>query len=195
MTCSVAAIVLAAGQSKRMGAQNKLLADMGGRPMVSHIVDTVLASNTGSVMVVVGHDSEKIEAALSQQDVRFVQNPDYEAGLSASLCAGIAAVPGATDGALILLGDMPDVMPQTINSLCSAFDAGGGEKICIPVFEGKRGNPIVLPRWIFSEVAEVSGDKGARDLIAAHSQDIIEVTVDDSGVLRDVDQPEDLREN
>ena len=125
-TSSIAAVVLAAGQSRRMGQVNKLLAEIGGQAMVTRAVDAALASKSSSVYVIIGHEGDKIRTALLGRQVNFIDNPDYDAGLSSSLKRGIAALPDSVDGAVICLGDMPRVTATEINRLIDAFDPPSG---------------------------------------------------------------------
>ena len=188
----IGALILGAGQSRRMGAVNKLLADIDGLPMVARVADAVRASQASTVVVVTGHDPERVRAALSGRDVRFVHNPAYAEGLSTSLAAGLAAFGADVDGVLVCLGDMPDVTAAHIDRLIAAFDPAAGRAICVPTFKGKRGNPVLWDRRFFQEMASVSGDVGARHLIGDHESAVHEVAMPDSGVLRDLDTPEAL---
>ncbi len=188
----VAALVLAAGQSRRMGPVNKLLAEVDGRPMVAHAVDAALASAARPVVVVTGHEPERVRAALAGRDVTFAHNPLYVEGLSGSLRAGLDALPADIDGVVVLLGDMPSVATGHIDRLIAAFDPAGGKTICVPTFNGKRGNPVLWARRYFAEMREVAGDVGARHLIGAHADEICEVAMADTAVLEDLDTPEAL---
>lgn len=188
----VAALVLAAGRSSRMGATNKLMADVDGKPMVARTVDAVLASGAAGTWVITGHEAEMIERTLAGRAITLVRNPDYADGLSTSLRCGLAALPSDVDGVLVCLADMPLITSGDIDRLISAWDPDVGRLICVPTFAGKRGNPIVWPRALFSEMAAVTGDIGARNLLAEHAEDVHEVAVTGRGVLMDVDVPEAL---
>lgn len=188
----VAAVVLAAGRSSRMGGPNKLLAEVGGRPLVRIAVEEALASAARPVIVVTGHQRERVEAALAGLDVSFVHNPNFAEGLSASLKAGTAAVPPEGDGAIICLGDMPQVDAPLIDRLLTAFDPERGILIVVPTVDGRRGNPVVLSRRFFRELAALTGDVGARGLIAAHPEAVAEVAVSDGTAFTDVDTPDAL---
>jgi molybdenum cofactor cytidylyltransferase len=190
-TPRVAAIVLAAGRSTRMGPQNKLLAGIGGKPMVRHAVEAALASRARPVLVVTGHQNADVTAALSRLDVGLVPNPDYATGLASSLRTGIRAVPANCDGALILLGDMPRIAPEHLDRLLDAF-AAAPEAIVVPVHEGRQGNPILWPRRCFPVLTQLEGDAGAKRLIAAHREHVREVPMGTSAIFADVDTPEEL---
>jgi molybdenum cofactor cytidylyltransferase len=189
---SVAAIVLAAGQSSRMGTANKMLADIGGKPMLRRVVETALASRARPVLVIVGHEADEVRAALNGLDIMIVANPDYALGMSTSLAAGIRAVPPTCAGALVLLGDMPEVAAEHLDRLISAFTAAGPSTIIVPTHEGKRGNPLLWPAAYFSEILQLQGDVGARSLLAAHAAHVREVDLGTAAIFADVDTPEAL---
>jgi molybdenum cofactor cytidylyltransferase len=186
----VAAIVLAAGRSTRMGAENKLLADLGGRPMVRVVAEAALASRARPVLVVTGHQQGDVRTALAGLDLGFVANPDFAEGLSTSLKAGIAAVPAACDGALVLLGDMPRIEASHLDRLIEAFAPGA---IVVPVHEGRQGNPVLWPRSLFAEIMQLQGDAGAKGRIAAHRERVREVDVGTNAIFADVDTPDEMR--
>lgn len=185
----IAALVLAAGQSRRMGAANKLLARVDGVPMVQRAVMNAKAAQAQSVTVVLGHEADEVRALLADEGVTFVENPDYAQGLSTSLRAGLAALPGEWDAVLVLLGDMPRLRPEHINKLIAAFNPLEGRAICVPTYNGKRGNPVLFAREFAIEMATVAGDSGAKHLIGQHEDKVCEVAMADDGVLLDVDTP------
>jgi len=188
----IAAVVLAAGRSTRMGAINKLIAEIGGKPLVRIAAEQALASHASPVIVVTGHEREKVEAALAGLTVRFVHNPDYADGLGTSLKAGIAAVPKEADGAIVCLGDMPQVDATLIDKLLAAFDPERGALVVVPSIDGRRGNPVVWSRRFFNDLMAVQGDVGARHLIASYVEAVVEVPVKGEAALTDVDTPESL---
>jgi molybdenum cofactor cytidylyltransferase len=188
----VAAIILAGGQSTRMGGPNKLLAEIGGRTLVRIAAEEALASRARPVIVVTGHQRDRVEAAVEGLDVELVHNPDYADGLSTSLKAGIAAVPAGADGAVVCLGDMPQVRGLLIDRLIAAFDPERGALVVVPTIEGKRGNPVVWSRRFFLELMALDGDVGARHLIARYPEAVSEVPLTDTAALVDVDTPDAL---
>ncbi|MSO64867.1 MAG: 4-diphosphocytidyl-2C-methyl-D-erythritol kinase [Alphaproteobacteria bacterium] len=187
----IAAIVLAAGRSSRMGA-NKLLADIDGRPMVSHVVDAVAKSLAVSTVVVTGHEADRVRAALGHWAVSVVHNPDFAAGLSGSLRAGLTAVGDDIDGVVIALGDMPAIKPEHLDRLIAAFNPTEGRVICVPTSGGKRGNPVLWSRAYFDEMGRLAGDVGARQMIADHADQVCEVPLDDPAIFLDLDTPQAL---
>ena len=190
----VSAILLAAGQSRRMGTVNKLLADVHGATMVARVADEVLASKVTGVYVVTGHEDDQVREALVGRALEYAHNAAYEEGLSTSLRRGIEALPRDVDGAVVCLGDMPRVSPTVIDRLIEAFEQAPGDVICVPTFRGKRGNPVLWARRYFAYMQDLRGDVGARHLIGEFSDCVHEVPMDDDGVLTDVDTPEILEE-
>jgi molybdenum cofactor cytidylyltransferase len=189
---SVAGIVLAAGRSTRMGGPNKLLEEWNGQPIIRTTVENVLASSASPVLVVTGHQADSVRAALSGLSVTFVSNPDFAKGLSTSVRAGIAAVPAASDGAIICLGDMPGISTAIIDRLIAALEPSTGALAIMPTFGGERGNPIVWARRFFPDLLRLEGDAGARALLRAHAEGVVEVPVASDAVTFDVDTPEAL---
>ena len=188
----VAALVLAAGRSTRMGAVNKMLAEIGGKPLVRIAAEQAVASHAHPVIVVTGHEREKVEAALNGLPVRFVRNADYAEGLGTSLKAGIAAVPEEADAVVVCLGDMPQVDAALINRLIAAFDPERGALVVVPSIDGRRGNPVVWSRRFFHDLMAIQGDVGARHLIGNYTEAVVEVPVAGEAALTDVDTPESL---
>ena len=186
----IAAILLAAGRSTRMGGPNKLLAEIGGRPLVRITAEQALASRARPVIVVTGHQRDKVEAALKGLDVRTVHNPNFAEGLSTSVKTGLAAVPETADGAIVCLADMPQVTAPLIDKLVGAFDPERGALVVIPTIDGKRGNPVVWARRFFPELMGLDGDVGARHLIGRYPEAVAEVALTDTAALVDVDTPE-----
>jgi len=186
----IAAVVMAAGRSTRMGAVNKLIAEIGGKPLVRIAAEQVLASRAKPVIVVTGHERERVEAALAGLNVRLVHNPAYADGLGTSLKAGIAAVPAEADGAIICLGDMPQVDAGLIDKLIGAFDPERGALVVVPTIGGRRGNPVVWSRRFFHDLMAITGDIGARHLIGSYTEAVVEVPVAGEAALTDVDTPE-----
>ena len=187
----VAAIILAAGKSSRMG-RNKLLEPVEGKAMLAHVVDAVLASAAKPVVVVTGNEADAVRAALTSRSVRFVHNPDFAEGLSSSLRTGLAALPADCDGAFVCLGDMPRVKPTQLEKLIAAFNPVEGRAIIVPTFSGKRGNPVLWAANFFPAMSAVAGDVGAKHLIGENLDQVREVPMDDGAILLDIDTPQAL---
>jgi molybdenum cofactor cytidylyltransferase len=185
----VVAIVLAAGLGSRMGG-NKMLAEVDGKPMVAVTVNNLLSSAVDEVIVVTGHDYEKVEESLSGLKVRIVHNPHYSKGLATSLRAGVE-VAGDVDAAVVCLGDMPRVKPSVVDRLIAAFNPVEHRSIVVPTHNNTFGNPVLWGAEHFARLMQLGGDKGARKLLAELAADVTEVDADE-GVLLDADTPEAL---
>jgi len=184
----IAAVILAAGLSSRMG-RNKLVAEVDGKPLVRHVAEAALASGAHPVVVVTGSDATALETALAGVAVTTVRNPDFQKGLSASLICGLNAVPDDCNGAVVLLGDMPGISAPVIDKLIAAFSPEEDRAICVATFEGKRGNPVLWSRQFFADIRKLEGDVGARALILENADLVCEVEADDESPLLDIDTP------
>lgn len=189
----VAAIVLAAGRSTRMGGENKLLAPLGGRPIVRIVAEAALASSAAAVFAVTGHQREQVETALAGLGVTLVHNPDFARGLSTSLRAGLAALPPEIRGALILLADMPHVDARLIDALIGAFRSSGEDAVIVPTIGGRRGNPVLWGRSHFTALQQVTGDVGGRDVLRKLGGRVREFAVPPGPAFLDVDTPDQLK--
>ncbi|MBV8573569.1 MAG: molybdopterin-binding/glycosyltransferase family 2 protein [Acetobacteraceae bacterium] len=188
----IGALLLAAGQSRRMGGPNKLLAEVDGTPMVAYVARRMLASRARPIVAVLGNQADAVDAALGKLPVERVRNPEFAGGLSTSLKRGIAALPPDLEGALICLGDMPLISGRHIDRLIAAFNPLEGRAIIVPTRRGKRGNPVLWSKRFFPEMAELAGDVGAKHLIGEHAELVAETEMDDDAILVDIDTPEAL---
>lgn len=186
----VVALVLAAGESRRMGLENKLLLPVAGKPMVTWVIEAVRSAPVAEVIVVTGYQREAVEALLADQAVRPVFNPDYRDGLSTSLRAGLAALPEEYDAVLVCLGDMPGVTSDHIGRLLAAFDPLEGRAICVPTCNGERGNPVLWARALVPVILQrTTGDSGAKTLLDDYPEQVCEVELGDRAVVADIDSP------
>jgi molybdenum cofactor cytidylyltransferase len=183
----IAAVVLAAGTSSRMG-ENKLLAEIDGRPMVARVLETLRAVDLAEILVVLGHEAERVRGAIG--DAPWVLNASYREGMSTSLRRGAAAIAGA-DGVLFALGDMPFVRPADIEHLIAAFDPPR-HTICVPTHEDRRGNPVLFAVEHLPEIHTLRGDVGAKEILARHRETVAEVPISHPGVHQDIDTQEAL---
>jgi len=188
---NVHAVLLAAGRSSRMGGANKLMALFQGKPLVRRTAERVLASKSESTVVVSGHQASRVRDALAGLDIPVAHNADFASGLASSLKVGISALPEDAAGALIVLGDMPEVLPADLDRLIEAFERAGGRAVVRATHDGKRGNPVILPRSLFAAVAHLEGDTGARHLIESEGVDVVDIEIG-AGAAVDVDTPEAL---
>jgi molybdenum cofactor cytidylyltransferase len=162
------------------------------------VADSVAASRVRRIVVVTGHEHDRVEASLAGLDVDFVHNPDYADGLSTSLRAGICHLMDSeedpVDGVVVCLGDMPRVSAALIDKLIAAFNPLEGRGICVPTYDGKRGNPVLWPVALFPAMTKVAGDVGARAVIGENEELVCEIAVDDDAVLLDIDTVDALRD-
>ena len=185
----VAGIVLAAGSSSRMGRPKQLL-PFRGQTVLECIIDSALNSSLSKVVVVLGHRADELRPLLAKRDVTVVLNSDYKSGQSASIQAGLDAVRQDVDAALFLLGDQPLITPETINTILSVYANSPGP-IVMPLFNGKRGNPVLFDRQTFGRIDALSGDTGARVLFQEYTDQIVEVPLHDPSVHFDIDTEQD----
>ena len=180
----IAAVILAAGQSRRCG-ENKLLAAVGGKPVVLHAVDAALGGGGAPVLVVVGHQAERLRRVLAGRPVRTLFNPDYGSGFAASLKTGLAAVwDFPLRGLLLCLGDMPLIGPEHVAALINAFRQAGANRLCIPEHAGSLGHPRLFPPRLLPGLMTAEGDGGPKALL--DGGDILRLPMD-AAVITDVD--------
>lgn len=192
-TPQIAALLLAAGASRRMGNTNKLLEEVENEALVMRAARKLTKEGFSAVITVTGHEADRVRQALATADVQFVHNPDHETGLASSIRAGVRSVPDSVDWLLVALGDMPDVAPSTIKNLL-ARAAVTRARILIPAWKGRRGNPVLWHRSLFPRLEGLSGDEGARQLLPRLAGNIEEVPVEDPGITLDIDTEERLAE-
>jgi molybdenum cofactor cytidylyltransferase len=193
----VAAIILGGGRSTRMGETNKLTTDFDGKPMIAHVADAALSSKADGIILVTGHEKDQVLKALAGRPMSYAHNPEFAEGLSTSIRAGIKAATELNppvDAALILLGDMPLVSASLIDSLINAHDPEDDCYICIPTVGHKRGNPVLWDAVFFDRLQNLSGDMGAKPLIAENADLVSEVPVEGDASLTDFDTPTALRD-
>ncbi|MEQ9520523.1 MAG: molybdopterin-binding/glycosyltransferase family 2 protein [Parvibaculum sp.] len=191
----IAAIILAAGRSTRMGEENKLTAEVGLKPMIAHVTDAALSAHIDEIILVTGHEEEKVLKALGGRPLTHTHNPDYAEGLSTSIKAGIKAAITCSppvDAALILLGDMPLINADIINQLIEAHAPDDDRLIIVPSVKGKRGNPVLWDASFFPELQALSGDMGAKHLIAENVGLVVEVEIESEAPLIDIDTKDAL---
>jgi molybdenum cofactor cytidylyltransferase len=187
----VIALVLAAGQSRRMGSPKQLL-PFGDGTMLERTVANVRRHGVDEVIVVLGHRASEIVPRLDGQPVKIVVNPDYKSGMSTSLRCGLEHAPPTAAAFMIVLGDQPLVRPEIIDRLLAAYtDSDKG--IVAPIYQGRRGHPVIISARYRDELASLTGDTGARSIIEAYSDDIEYIEVDSPGVVTGIDTEADYR--
>ena len=188
----ISAILLAAGESRRMGGDFKPLLKWGTRTVIGACIDNLKRSRVDEIIVVLGFRESEIRSRLAGAGVQFAINRDYAKGMLSSLKTGLPLISPRCEGMLIALVDQPMVGPEAINPLVISF--GDYEKrISVPTYEGKHGHPIIISRGLEDEIMKLdeADPEGLKALINAHRQEIQEVPVDSSAILDDIDLPED----
>ncbi|NVK32964.1 MAG: nucleotidyltransferase family protein [Rhodobacteraceae bacterium] len=193
----IAAIILAAGRSSRMGPQNKLLLDTGGKPLLLNAVQAALHSRAGQIIIVTGHMHQEISTAISEASpagaICIVHNPDFADGLSSSLRTGVNAMSAGTRAAMILLGDMPLITSSMIDRLIECYETMAPEKRIFAGASGKhRGHPVLWDSTFFEGLRLTTGDRGARDLLQ-RNEEALELIEFPANRQVDIDTPEDYR--
>jgi molybdenum cofactor cytidylyltransferase len=181
-------LILAAGESKRFGKTKQLLS-IGTQTVLQKTIGNYINSNASQVIVVLGHQSEQIAASIRNMPVTVVINNNYKQGMGTSIVAGLSAVKTGTEGIMLALADQPLVDTETINFLIHAFKSGG-KGIIIPVYKGKRGNPVIFDNKYMDQLLHLTGDIGGREIIKNNPGDVIEIPVNSEGVLLDIDTEE-----
>ena len=186
---SFGAIILAAGLSRRMGARNKLLLPINGKPMVRYVVETYLAVVDAQICVVTGFEADKIEAALAGLPVQFAHNSDYEAGQPFSVSTGLLAAPTNASNYLIGLGDQPQLTTDELRAFVTAHLAADVQKISIPHQNTKRGNPIVVPAAMRARLLADEANPGCGKFTRAHPELAQHISMTQAGFFTDIDTP------
>ena len=186
----LAIIILAAGQSKRMGSINKLLMRIEDRPMIQRVVDVAIEAGSGDICVVTGFECDRIESLMSGYGVSFVHNESFRAGMGTTIAEGVKAISDqGFDGAMILLGDLPYLRADTVTAVAESFVEYEGRKIVMAAYKGNPGHPVVFPKAFFCELTLLSDDRGAREVYARHQSRVVRIEVEDPGATRDLDTP------
>ena len=186
----VSAVILAAGTSSRMGSQKQLLR-LGSKTLLEHTLDSVQASNIHEIVVVLGSAAESIRTLIAHEKIKVVVNEAFQEGMGTSLQRGLAALDPQAAATLVVLADQPLVKTATINRLIDEYRQHKPQ-ILIPLYRGFRGNPVLLDRSVFPEIAALNGDTGCRAIFGDHLENIRRLAVDDPGILLDADRPADL---
>jgi molybdenum cofactor cytidylyltransferase len=186
----VSGVILAAGQSKRLGSPKQLL-ELGGEPVIRHVLRNAAGSDLSQIVLVLGYRAAEIADAAGEWGQNLVINPDFATGQSSSLRLGLSAIDPTAEAVLFLLGDQPQVTPQMIDTIIGAFTKGEG-RLVMPSYRGTRSNPVLFAREFFPELARVTGDQGARNVLDAHHDEVRTVGIDAEPPM-DVDTDEDYQ--
>ncbi len=166
----------------------KLMMKVDGKPMLERVLDTLRRTRVSGVVVVLGEDAQEIQKEVALRRETVVVNRKHREGMSSSLKLGIESAPAGTEAVMVVLADMPLLAPKTVDALVDGY-AKAKPKVVVPVFSGRRGNPVILDRSLFPAVMKLHGDVGAKSVVAACEGAVLEVPVEDGGVLFDVDDP------
>ena len=187
---AVSAIILAAGQAKRMG-QFKQLIPLGESTILEQTIDNLLGSSASEVIVVLGHRASEVMRRISGRPIKIVVNPLYRKGMGSSIAAGLKFVDNQAEAVMLALGDQPYVDSPTVNRLLKASEKSD-KGIVIPTFQGKRGHPLIFSLKYREQLTKIKGDIGGREIIKQHADDTMEVAVKCQGVVIDIDAPPSL---
>ncbi len=185
----ICAVVLAAGQSRRMGTQ-KLLLNYGGRSVISHIVEVLSNSSVDQVVVVTGCDADRIRAEIAPSDVSVVFNEEHKAGMLSSVRCGFGAIDAGCRAVMIVLGDQPAITSGLIDEMIRAY-RGTDKSIVVPTYKGRRGHPTIISMQYKDDVMSCYDDVGLRGLLRDHPDEVLELEVSSPGVCSDMDEPDD----
>jgi molybdenum cofactor cytidylyltransferase len=185
------AIILAAGESRRMGFP-KMLLDFNGRTMIESVIGNVSESKVDKIIVVLGADSEAIVERIGKLGVKYCYNENYKEGMLSSVRCGFRNIPSDYNAVLVFQGDQPLITPDAINTVIEAY-LSSGKGIVIPVYKKRRGHPLLIDIKYRDEIEKLSPDKGLRSLANKFSEDVLEVDTSESGILRDFDTYEEYK--
>lgn len=189
---NIVGIILGAGRSRRMGLENKLVAEINGKPMIVHAIESVKNSRVNKTTLVTGYQREIVERAVQGIEIEIIYNPNFTEGLSSSIKSIGHKLTKNVDAVILCLGDMPGITSTHINSLLKAFKNNPNRQIVIPTYKGRRGNPVLWGKKHFPLLVNLSGDRGAKVLFQNNENNITEVQIEDEAILTDLDTPDAL---
>jgi molybdenum cofactor cytidylyltransferase len=189
----ISAILLAAGESKRMGRPKQLL-EWQGKTLLQHVLESLINSNADDIILVLGHETDRIRKSLPALQIKIVINPDYKQGMASSLRQGLLAMDPRSEAFLVCLADQPGIGPEIMNNMIREFQQADPKRgIVRPVYRGLRGHPVLIGVRYLQEALQLQGDMGARQILMNHPEDIIEIEVTQDVVLKDIDTPEEYQ--
>ena len=189
---NIVGIILGAGRSRRMGLENKLVAEINGKPMIVHAIEAVKNSRVNKTILVTGHQREIVEKAVQGIEIEIIYNPNFKEGLSSSIKSIGHELSKDVDAGIVCLGDMPSITSTHINSLIKAFKNNPNRQIVVPIYDGRRGTPVLWGKKHFSLLVNLTGDQGAKALFQKNENNITEVQIEDNAIHTDLDTPEAL---
>jgi len=190
----ISAILLSAGESKRMASQNKLLMPFGRKTIIEQSVDHLLGSKAQEVIVVLGHEATRVRKVLTGRKLKFVENHDYREGMTTSIQAGLRAVASETKGMMICLSDLPNIEAKEFDTIIDVFEAGRRENeklIVVPTYRDERGNPVIFSSYYRDQILAHEGRGGCRSVVEKNSEQVVDVVMSTAHVLEDIDTESD----
>ena len=179
----ISAILLAAGQSKRMNGENKLIKEIQGTPLIKHSVKNIFASSIDELIVVLGHQKETIEKLINKNEkIKFVFNKDFESGIASSIKTGLNNLSEKTEAFFICLGDMPMVNPNIYNQLIKSINK---REIIVPTYKNQQGNPVLFAKSMKEKIINIAGDVGAKKILELNKDKILNLEINDQCVTKD----------
>tara|TARA_Y100000590_G_scaffold467330_1_gene645860 strand:+ start:899 stop:1480 length:582 start_codon:yes stop_codon:yes gene_type:complete len=186
----ISSILLAAGQSKRMLGENKLIKDVKGIPLIKCALNNILKSNVNEIIIILGYQNETIEKLIDKTSrVKFVFNSNYKEGISSSIKKGIKNLSEKNEAFFISLGDMPSINYNTYNQL---IKYSKDKKVIVPLFKGQKGNPVLFPKSFEKKLLSIEGDSGAKKMLEINKKEVLNLEIDDPGIIKDLDVPSDF---
>jgi len=186
----ISSILLAAGQSKRMSGENKLIKSVKGIPLIKCALNNILKSHVNEIIIVLGYQNETIEKLIDKTSrIKFVFNSNFESGMASSIIKGIKKLSKKTDSFFISLGDMPSINYDTYNQL---IKCNKNKKAIVPMFKGQQGNPVLFPKSFEEKLLSIQGDSGAKKILEINKKEVLYLEINDPGIIRDLDVPSDF---
>jgi len=186
----ISSILLAAGQSKRMSGENKLIKSVKGIPLIKCALNNILKSHVNEIIIVLGYQNETIEKLIDKTSrIKFVFNSNFESGMASSIKKGIKKLSKKTDSFFISLGDMPSINYDTYNQL---IKCNKNKKAIVPMFKGQQGNPVLFPKSFEEKLLSIQGDSGAKKILEINKKEVLYLEINDPGIIRDLDVPNDF---
>jgi len=196
----ISSILLAAGQSKRMNGENKLIKKINGVPLINYAIKSILGSAVDELVVVLGFEKEIIENIMKKnKKLKIIYNEEFKSGMASSIKAGLNSISKKSEAFFICLGDMPNVNQNIYNKLIKAkykynkkLKAEHKKKIIVPTYEGKEGNPILFSKFMKEKIMDIDGDFGAKKIIELYKKKVLDVPFKSKGIVLDFDTQEDF---
>ena len=190
----ISAILLAAGESKRMVDENKLVKKYKNIPLIKHAVSNVLNSSIDELIIVLGYQKEAIEKIIEEnKKIKFIANPNFESGIASSIKKGLDSLSKETEAFFICLGDMPNVNKEIYNQLINASFSNKDKEIFVPYYQERQANPILFSKKMKDEIQKIEGDFGAKKIIADNEKKVFKLSILDKGIIEDFNNITDFK--